>query len=104
MQINATELKTRLGRYLTLSIKEPVFIEKSGNQHAVLISSDLYNKLIALEDKYWGELALQAENDEPFTGDAMAELLNIATEKGINLDNHKAVETYKNQNYAKHHK
>lgn len=95
MNVKATELKTRLGRYLDLSIKEPVFIEKSGRQHSVLISTDLYEKLVAFEDRYWGELALQTMHDKPFEGDAMAEMLRIANEKGVTLDNHEVVKAYK---------
>lgn len=90
MNVKATELKTRLGRYLDASIKEPVFIEKSGRQFAVLMSIEEYEKITALftamEDKYWGELAMQAKEEGVFQGDAMAELFKIAEEKGVTLD------------------
>jgi prevent-host-death family protein len=90
MNVKATELKTRLGRYLDASIKEPVFIEKSGRQFAVLISFEEYEKVTALysaiEDKYWGDLAVQAKKEGVFQGDAMAELLKMAEEKGVTLD------------------
>ena len=94
MNVKATELKTRLGRYLNLSVKEPVFIEKNGQQHSVLISKELYEKFIAFEDRYWGELALQAMQDKPFEGNAMAEMLRIANEKGVNIDDHSVVKAY----------
>ncbi len=38
MNVTATELKTRIGRYLDVSETEPVIIEKSGRLKSVLIS------------------------------------------------------------------
>jgi antitoxin Phd len=60
MDITATELKTRLGQYLDVAETEPVFIEKSGRRKSVLMSHQMYLKLIALEDAYWGEQARNA--------------------------------------------
>jgi len=57
MNVTATELKIHLGRYLD-----------------------------AIEDKYWGDLAMQAKEEGVYQGDAMAELLKIAEEKGVTLD------------------
>jgi antitoxin Phd len=61
MQISATELKNRLGRYLGLAETEPVIVEKSGRSKSVLISHELYRKYLALEDAFWAEQACQAE-------------------------------------------
>ncbi|EIJ40933.1 hypothetical protein BegalDRAFT_3567 [Beggiatoa alba B18LD] len=40
----------------------------------------------AIEDRYWGELAMQAKSEGVFKGDAMAELMRIAKDKGVSLD------------------
>lgn len=40
----------------------------------------------AIEDKYWGDLAVQAKKEGSFQGDAMAELLKMAEEKGVILE------------------
>ncbi len=61
MQISATELKNRLGRYLDAAETEPVIVEKSGRSKSVLISHELYQKYLALEDAFWAEQARQAE-------------------------------------------
>ena len=63
MIVQATELKTRLGQYLEAAIKEPVVIEKSGRNTAVIISIDEYNRFLALEDYYWGMRAIEAEKE-----------------------------------------
>lgn len=83
MNVNATELKNRLGKYLEASIKEPVIIDKSGRKIAVIISYDLYQELQAIEDAYWAEKAVEAEKSGYLgTADSMRELANIAEEKG----------------------
>ena len=40
----------------------------------------------AIEDKYWGDLAVQAKKEGSFQVDAMAELLKMAEEKGVILE------------------
>ncbi|MBI5438924.1 MAG: type II toxin-antitoxin system Phd/YefM family antitoxin [Nitrosomonadales bacterium] len=56
----ATEVKTKFGEYLDIAQKEPVLIEKSGRNVAVMVSMEEYKLLQALEDRYWGERALKA--------------------------------------------
>ncbi len=62
--VNATEMRSKFGRYLERTLVEPVVIEKTGQQVAVLISMEEYNRLTKLEDAYWGELALAARKEE----------------------------------------
>ena len=50
MDVTATEFKNRLGRYLDASESRPVIIKKSGRIKSVLISHQLYEKFLALED------------------------------------------------------
>ena len=54
MNVQATELKTRLSKYLDAAIKEPVFVEKNGRNTAAIISFEEYNHLLEFEDFYWG--------------------------------------------------
>jgi len=46
MKISATELKNRLGRYLDAAEQEPVSIQKSGREKAVLMSFSHYQALL----------------------------------------------------------
>ena len=68
IEITATEIKNRLGKYLERAQKEPVFIKKSGRWVAVVVSYEDYKRLTRLEDMYWVEKALEAEK-EGFVGE-----------------------------------
>ena len=46
MEVTATEAKNRLGHVLEQAQREPVFIEKSGRRHSVVLSVEQYEKLI----------------------------------------------------------
>ncbi len=74
MKTTATEFKTHLGIYLQGAIKEPVFVEKNNRPVAVLLSIEEYERLIALEDKYWEQRA-DAAAKEGFIG--KAESMNL---------------------------
>lgn len=58
MQISATELNKHPGSILNMAIREPVIIQKSGKEFAVLIS---YERYLELEDAFWGA---KAESNE----------------------------------------
>ena len=58
--ISSTNMKHQLGRYLECAIREPVEVTKSGRRVAVLLSAEEYDRLRALEDRFWGEQALAA--------------------------------------------
>jgi len=58
---SATEVKTKFGQYLDIAQKEPVTIEKSGRDVAVMLSMEEYRFFLSLEDAYWGERAMQAK-------------------------------------------
>jgi prevent-host-death family protein len=49
MEVSATEAKNRLGQVLEHAQREPVFIEKAGRMHSVVIYYERYQKLIAAE-------------------------------------------------------
>jgi prevent-host-death family protein len=74
MQITATELKNRLGRYLDVAETNPVFVRKSGRSKSVLISNAMYEKFLAYEDAYWASKAKIVEA-EGYLGDKDSEEL-----------------------------
>jgi prevent-host-death family protein len=47
MDVTATEAKNRFGQMLDHAQREPVFIEKSGRRHGVLLSATQYDALLA---------------------------------------------------------
>jgi prevent-host-death family protein len=49
MNVTATEAKNRLGQVLEQAQSKPVFIEKAGRPHSVVISSKRYAELLAVE-------------------------------------------------------
>lgn len=56
----ATEAKNRFGQLLETALTEPVAIEKKGRPVAVLMSFTEYQRLVELEDRYWGQKAQDA--------------------------------------------
>ncbi len=86
MNINVAELGLHLGRYLAKANQEPVVVEQDGHSMVVLVSPDLYNKMMAMEeDAAWAEKALDAERSGYAGADGMRQLLNMANEKNIEL-------------------
>jgi prevent-host-death family protein len=61
MNVSVTKFKKQLDTYLEAAEFEPVIIEKSRGKKFALISYDMYERLVALEDALWGERAKQAE-------------------------------------------
>ncbi len=59
-RMTATDAKTRFGEFVDLAQKEPVTVERSGRPCAVLIAIDEYERLRALDDRYWLERAAEA--------------------------------------------
>lgn len=59
--VKATEMKNKLGHYIQVALVEPVVVEKTNRQVAVLLSMKEYERLTKLEDAYWGEKAKAAE-------------------------------------------
>ncbi len=49
MNVSATDAKNRLGQVLETAQREPVFIDKSGRQHSVVISAARYEALLRAE-------------------------------------------------------
>jgi antitoxin Phd len=59
-ETGATEAKNKFGQMLETAMSEPVAIGKKGRRVAVMMSMKEYQRLIDIEDRYWGEKALQA--------------------------------------------
>lgn len=72
----ATELKNRLGTYLDAALTEPVFIQKSGRDVAVLVSRQHYAHLQALEDEIWALRAALAEQSGYLGADTTQQALH----------------------------
>lgn len=49
MNVTATEAKNRLGQVLEQAQSKPVFIEKAGRPHSVVISCQRYAELLEVE-------------------------------------------------------
>ena len=60
LHLAASEVKQRLGQYMTCALTEPVVIEKSGRPAVVMLSIAEYERLQAMDDAYWGERAKHA--------------------------------------------
>lgn len=46
MNLTATDAKNRFGQVLEQAQKRPVFIEKAGRRHSVVMSVELYDRLV----------------------------------------------------------
>ena len=53
MMISATMFKQHLGKFMQDVHREPIIVQKSGHESAVLISYTMYQKFSELEDLYW---------------------------------------------------
>jgi len=61
MIATATDVKNRFGEFMDKAQREPVTVEKTGRKYAVLIGYEEYERLLALEDAFWGAKAAEAE-------------------------------------------
>lgn len=61
--VSATEIKNRLGQYLSRVAVEPVVVEKNGRPVAVLLSWEEYEVLQRSDDHFWGQAARVAETE-----------------------------------------
>lgn len=62
MTVSATEIKIRFGEYMDKAQREPVMVEKTGRNYAVLMGYEEYQRLMALEDALWAAKADQAKS------------------------------------------
>ena len=70
----ATDVKNKFGQMLEAAMSEPITIEKKGRPVAVMMSFTEYERLVEIEDRYWGAKALKAI-EEGFASDTKAKAL-----------------------------
>jgi prevent-host-death family protein len=70
----ATDVKNKFGQMLEAVMSEPIAIEKKGRPVAVMMSIAEYERLVQIEDRYWGERALKAI-EEGFVSEAKTRAL-----------------------------
>lgn len=63
MHISIAHLQNGLGQYLDLAATEPVIVEQTGIPLVAMISYQIYQRLLELEDLVWGNQALAAEQE-----------------------------------------
>ena len=66
--VNATEIKNHFGEYLDSARREPLAIQKNGRNVAVLMDWELFERLNAIEDAWWGQQARAAEAEGHYLG------------------------------------
>ena len=62
--VTATELQSKTGAIIDQAIINPVQVTRNNRSVVVLISTKEYQRLQAVEDTYWGEMANMAVNME----------------------------------------
>lgn len=61
--LTATEVQNRFRDALKRCRSEPFTITKKGKAVAVMMSVDEYQRLVAMDERYWGEFAQSAIED-----------------------------------------
>ena len=57
VEFTATELQTKTGFVIDHALREPVKVTRNKRAVAVMLSSNEFERLEAIEDAYWGEAA-----------------------------------------------
>ncbi len=74
-EFTASDAKNNFAHLLDTAQREPVQITKNKRPVAVLLSQQEYDRLQAMEDFYWGELANAAVKRNDFLGHEASEAL-----------------------------
>ncbi len=77
MQVTATELKNRLGKYLETAQAEVVEVKKSGRLSTVMLSKKRYDALLETEDMLWDLRAQIAEKEGFISAKETQKLLGL---------------------------
>jgi len=72
IRTTATDLNKHPGKYINQALSEPVIVERSGYPVAVMVS---YERYLQLEDAYWGELAIKADQEKTLSKKATMDFL-----------------------------
>jgi len=73
LRATATELNKHPGKYIDYAMKGPVVVERSGRPVTVMVS---YERYLQLEDAYWGELAMAADQEKSLGVQETMDFLN----------------------------
>jgi len=73
--VTATELQNKTGAVIDQALMNPVQITRNNRSVVVLMSTMEYERLKALEDVYWGEMANIAVNMESVSKEDIDKLL-----------------------------
>ena len=63
-EVTATELQSKTGAIIDQALLNPIQVTRNKRSVVVLVSAKEYERLIAVEDAYWGEMAKLAVNTE----------------------------------------
>ncbi|PCJ27161.1 MAG: type II toxin-antitoxin system prevent-host-death family antitoxin [Rickettsiales bacterium] len=76
ISMSAKAAQSHFGEMLSLTIREPVAINRYGKRAAVVISNEEYEKFQKLEDLYWTAKAEEAAQDGFLSSKESDDLLN----------------------------
>jgi prevent-host-death family protein len=74
-EISASELRGKTGSAIERAMRAPVRITRNRRPVAALLSNEEYERLLEIEDAYWGEMARMAMSAESVQDDAVNGLL-----------------------------
>lgn len=74
--INVTQIEEKISNALKIAATEPVAIMQQQKDIAILLSSERYQELLDVEDKYLHELVVVAEQEGFIGTEASRSLLN----------------------------
>ena len=60
VEVSATELQGKTGTVIEQAMRAPVRITRNRRPVAALLSNEEYERLLEIEDAYWGEMARMA--------------------------------------------
>ena len=60
VEVTSTELQTKTGFVIDRALREPIKVTRNKRAVAVMLSSEEFARLEAIEDAYWGEAAKMA--------------------------------------------
>ncbi len=73
--LSSTDAQQRFGQMLDLVQREPVSIHKRGRRVAVVVSSERYEELEAIEDRLWAARAEEAAKRGFVSAEESADML-----------------------------
>lgn len=75
IEVSASELQGKTGSVIEQAMRAPVRITRNHRPVAALLSNEEYERLLEIEDAYWGEMARVAMSTESVSEEAVNALL-----------------------------